>query len=155
MKGHKVAEGKDGISSPNPELCQRQRLAIYQLASLLEHSPRNLGQCGRAGGCENTPFIRRSIYMQITCEQRIPGSVLVCYYHNQCNNKINSATKWLSKNKIGNYVFCFFTSRLINIWTNTIRRCSVQIIYIRFLIETVWSLIFQMNNDQYKALPFP
>lgn len=35
MKGHKVADGKDGISSPNPELCQRQRLAIYQPASLL------------------------------------------------------------------------------------------------------------------------
>lgn len=43
MKGHKVAEGKDGISSPNPELCQRQWFAIYQLASLLEHSPKIWG----------------------------------------------------------------------------------------------------------------
>jgi len=67
MKGHKVAEGKDGISSPNPELCQRQWFAIYQLASLLEHSPQNLGQRG-GSACENTPFIRWSIYMQITCE---------------------------------------------------------------------------------------
>jgi len=67
MKGHKVAEGKDGISSPNPELCQRQWFAIYQIASLLEHSPQNLGQCG-GSACENTPFIRQSIYMQITCE---------------------------------------------------------------------------------------
>lgn len=67
MKGHKVAEGKDGISSPNPELCQRQWFAIYQLASLLEHSPQNLGQRG-GSACENTPFIRRSIYMQITSE---------------------------------------------------------------------------------------
>lgn len=75
-----VAEGNDVISSQNPELCQRQWLAIYQHASLLEHSLRNSGHCGDSA-CENTPFILRSIYMQITCGKKPGVDFRLLYYH--------------------------------------------------------------------------
>lgn len=109
--------------------------------TLLQHSPPKFeaSVVGRGSSCENTPYIFWSIYMQITREKNL-GSLFVRYCHNQCNNEIGLATKWLSKTNFTTKSFPAFSFVLLRI-TN-VQSC-VKTYYSVFASNSKWfKLIF-------------
>lgn len=170
MKGrHKVADGRDGISSPNPELCQRQRLAIYQHASLLVHNPRNSGYRSAAVPAK-TPLLFAGPFICKSLASGISGRVsFVIIITDATTKSIPRQSDYLKRTRFQLSRFFFFISHYIFIYlyiiitiissrTNCTVRDSIRIFFrlrlfvFFFLLILKFTLNFvQTNYNRYEA----